>query len=170
MQRMKAINIKKDKNYKFLIFVLALIFIKILINFLDTEFKIVNHTSYPIAYNNYEVVHRGYDYEFTRFEYKSYKNYYTIERDDLAVIKVYRRYWIVQSPLIVSLNIRYHSQYINDENIDDLAGVSFNQVSTNKNQKSHCSYQIDVYPNRKTIVTPTNKRFCIKPMYYYKNF
>lgn len=141
-----------------------------LINFFDTEFKIVNHTLYPIAYNNYEVIHRNNDndYDFTKFEYKSYKTYYTIKRNDSVIVKIYRRHWFSQSPLVVSLNLRYHSQYITNENIDDLAGIRFDQYPTNEGQKPHCSYQIDVYPNRKTVVTPINKRFCIKPVYYKK--
>ncbi|OPH36141.1 Uncharacterised protein [Moraxella lacunata] len=163
-------NIKKYKKYRFLILILALISMKILINFFDTEFKIINHTPYPIAYNNYEIIHRNYDHDFTEFEYKSYKTYYAIERNDSATVKLYRKYWFSQSPLVVSLNLRYHSQYITNENINDLIGVSFNQLPVTRHQKPHCGYKIDVYPNRKTIVTPTNKKFCIKPMYYHENF
>ena len=92
-----------------------------------------------------------------------------ILNNEFVVDKIERKYWISRSPLVVGIDLRYHSKYLTNDNLNDLEGVAFRQYPKNESQKSHCGYKIDVYPNRKTVVTPTNKRFCIKPMYYYES-
>lgn len=37
------------------------------------------------------------------------------------------------------------------------------------NKKSYCSFKVEIYQS-KTIVTPTDKIFCKKPMYYHGSF
>lgn len=159
----------KKKFKCVLILITTLVFLSLNKDCLDTEFKIVNHTLYPIVYNNYEFTERKGTYDFTPSEYQSYKSYYTILNNDFVVAKIERKYWINRLPLVVGINIRYHSKYLTDSNLNDLEGVAFRQYPKVKGQKSYCSYKIDIYPNRKAIVTPTNKKFCIKPLYYYPN-
>ncbi|OPH39598.1 hypothetical protein [Moraxella equi] len=47
--------------------------------------------------------------------------------------------------------------------------VTFLDSPKHPNQKPSCSFKIEVYPDR-TVVTPTHKRFCKKPMYYHENY
>lgn len=81
----------------------------------------------------------------------------------------YIKHRFSEENIYFDLSYKYTGDYLIDENIDELNGVTFMSKPAFLNQSAYCAFKVDVYPNRKTIVTPTRKWGCINPMYYHKS-
>lgn len=128
---------------------------------------VVNHTQYPLWLTNLQYLERGND-DFTQAELESVNDFFYIEKESSREEKLYYQNWFVEESIYIGIGLRYYNEYLTEENMYDLTGATFLEKSDYLNQKSHCKFRIDVYPNNKTIVTPL-KRFCFKPFYYHSN-
>lgn len=131
--------------------------------FLDSTIEINNLTSKSIQYQAFQYFEKSPILDLSdEKEYGNFKSVYSINQKDSNIVRLDSDYW-KQSPVIVNISIE------NSESLNPFWTGNFKEIASSPNKKAYCSYRIDIYPNRKTIVTPTNKRFCIKPMYYYES-
>ncbi len=72
----------------------------------------------------------------------------------------------VKEPVFFDVGFRYEDAPIDVK--DDLKGVTFRDRPAFTGQKAYCGYKVEVYQNKKTIVTPTREGWCIRPMYYHE--
>lgn len=126
----------------------------------DTNFYIHNYVNADISYINAETSSSE-DSDFTRKELDSMLVEYELIKNKKVTRKFNRRYWNKKDR---EFSLSFFT--IDEKN---LSRVIFIDKPKHPNQKPSCSFKIEVYPD-KVIVTPTYKRFCKKPMYYYKNF
>ena len=174
---MKKLNlvklIKKYKKTSFFIFCITTmyLYVQLSIFFYDTVFEIHNKTGKQISFSNFQYKHKNEDsFDFEdEDEYKSFKYYYDIKRNGKSKSFLNPKYHHEQNQVYVSIEIRYGGKYLTNNNIYERFHVNFSTKPIENHQKPSCSFKIEVYPD-KTVVTPTYKRFCKKPMYNYENF
>ncbi len=143
-------------------FLLAIIFFYLISN---KSFTVTNYTGEPIRAMNFQF--ERLDTEPSIAEMESYENRYTIGAEHSKNFKVLIRNRFNRT-LYVGIDFSYKLRDPEKEEYYNLRGTTFSSEPQFVNQKSYCKFQIDVYPNNKTIVTPL-KRFCFKPFYYHSN-
>lgn len=149
-------------KYKKIIFCVLIFKLYFLVSsfFYDTNFCIYNNINYDILYKKIEISSDE-DPGFTSKEIRSMRIKYKLRKNKKAVIRYDKEYWKKNNRKfeidILSIDGKY------------LFGNIFVDKPAYPNQKPSCSFKIEVYSDR-TVVTPTYKRFCKKPMYYHENF
>ncbi|OPH39806.1 hypothetical protein [Moraxella equi] len=163
---MKKLNlVKLIKKYKKTSFFIFLIFLFSIYNefslfYYDTTFKIYNKSNHLIKYTKAEIPN-VIDPMFSDEELSTLKSYYDLTKQKSITLVSNSKYWRKEKRRL-TLNF-YTTDFI------EMNHASFIDEPTYPNQKPSCSFKIEVYPD-KTVVTPTYKRFCKKPMYNYENF
>lgn len=131
----------------------------------NKKFIVNNNTNQPIRATNFQ--YASLDTEPTISEMESYTYRYTVENNQSRVLKVHRNNLLNKS-LYISIDFFYKLEDPEKEKYYSLKGTTFSSEPQYSKQSAYCSFQIDVYPNNNTIVTPTRKWGCIRPMYYHK--
>lgn len=163
---MKKLNLialsKKHKNvFLFILIVLvAQLYIPISLFFYDTNFDIYNRTDKDIFFQKPELPNID-DPFLSEIEEYSLQAFYPLKKGQHRLIRYDRKHWNKTERYI---GLDFYENYTTS-----FGGVTFLDSPTYPNQKPSCSFKIEVYPDR-TVVIPTYKRFCKKPMYYYENF
>lgn len=132
----------------------------------NKKFIVINKTNEPIRATNFQYARL--DTEPTISEMESYTYRYTVENNQSRVLKVHRNNLLNKS-LYISIDFFYKLADPEEDKYYSLKGTTFSSEPQHSRQSAYCSFQIDVYPNNKTIVTPTRKWGCINPMYYHKS-
>lgn len=163
MKKFYMINfIKKYK--KICIFIFLVLFFKIYNAFSlfyhYTTFETHNKSNHLIKYTKAEIPNII-DPMFSDEELSSIKSYYDLKKQQSITLVSNSKYWKKEKRRLVF-------NFYTAHNIE-MKHAGFIDEPTYPNQKPSCSFKIEVYPDR-TVVTPTYKRFCKKPMYNYENF
>ncbi|MEN2751932.1 hypothetical protein AAIR29_09845 [Psychrobacter sp. FBL11] len=132
----------------------------------NKKFIVINKTSEPIRATNFQYARLN--TEPTISEMKSYTYRYTVENNQSRVLKVHRNNLLNKS-LYISIDFFYKLAGPEEDKYYSLKGTTFSSEPQYSRQSAYCSFQIEVYPNSKTTVTPTRKWGCINPMYYHKS-
>lgn len=156
----------KNNKIKFILIILFILYIFCkIINyiFFDTVFELINHSNKDYYYYN---IHADYGRavdDVSEAEEYSFQARYTINSSEKKYIKLSSIYFNTDKIILAfDFFIDYPNKYTDMD-------VYFQSQPKYPNQKSYCSFKIEIYQD-KTIVTPTNKRFCKKPIYYYGSF
>ncbi|MGO1744140.1 MAG: hypothetical protein ACTHYZ_07725 [Psychrobacter sp.] len=149
--------------------IFALIYIYILIKFFNfftsPQIKIFNNTDAPIRFNSLQYIDTG--EEPTIEELNDWKVNYKIEKSKSKSMTLYTKHRFVDNDIYFGIDYFYFGDYLTDENIDELDGVTFMNKPAFIGQSAYCSFKVEVYPNGKTNITPLRKNFCLKPFYYH---
>lgn len=158
----KVIKNNKIKFSLIILFILYIIYKIINYIFFDTVFELVNNSNKDYYYNIHADYGRGVD-DVSEVEEYSMQTRYTINSAEKKFIKLNGIYFNTDKIILAfDFFIGYPNEYTDMD-------VYFQSQPKYPNQKSYCSFKIEVYQD-KTIVKPTKKRFCKKPMYYYGSF
>lgn len=164
---MKRFNLivlaKKHKNISLFILIVLIIpsYIFISLFFYDTNFYIDNKTGKDIFFQKPELPNNADDPFLSEREEYSFQAFYPLKKDQRRTIRYDREHWNKTDRYI---GLDFYKNYTTI-----FGSVSFFDTPTYPNQKPSCSFKIEVYSDR-TVVTPTYKRFCKKPMYHYEDF
>ena len=131
----------------------------------NKSFTVINSTNEPISTMNFQYV--GLEGDPTISEMESYADRYTLENNDTRHFRVLMRN-LLKRNLYIGIDFFYELRDPENEEYYTLKGTTFSSEPQYANHQSYCSFKIEVYPNKKTIVTPTRKWGCIRPMYYHK--
>lgn len=157
-----------NKIRKFIfIFILIYISLKIFDFITSPQIEIINHTNIPIRFKSLQYLDTG--QEPTTKELDDWKLNYKIGKSKSKTMQLYIKHRFEDKNIYFGIDYLYFGDYLTDENIDDLAGVTFTSKPAFIGQSAHCSFEVEVYTNKKTIVTPTRKWGCINPMYYHNS-
>lgn len=143
-------------------FSLALIFFYLVYN---KSFTVINSTNEPISTMNFQYV--GLEGDPTISEMESYADRYTLENNDTRHFRVLMRN-LLKRNLYIGIDFFYELRDPEKKEYYSLKGTTFSTEPQYEYHQAYCSFEINVYPNRKTIVTPTRKWGCINPMYYHQ--
>lgn len=147
-------------------FVLIFILLKIFDLLTSPQIKIFNHTDAPIRFNSLQYVDTG--EEPTVEELNDWKLSYKIEKSNSKNMTLHVNKRFIDKDIYLGIDYSYFGNYLTDENIYDLDGVTFTKTPDYIGQAAYCSFKVEVYPNNQTIVTPLRKYFCLHPFYYHK--
>ena len=154
--------LKKSIIVIFLIYIFSIVF-----GFLTSpHIKTINHTNIPIRFNSLQYVDT--DGELTDEAVDDWRLTYHIKKSDSKTMKIYRKYRFSKENIYFGIDYSYDGDYFTEDNRNDLTGVNFTEEQASPEQSAYCAFKVEVYPNRKTIVTPTREWGCIRPMYYHK--
>lgn len=148
-------------------FVLIYVLLEIFDFVTSPQIKIVNNTNIPIRFNSLQYIDTG--EEPTTEELNDWKLNYKIEKSKSKTMQLYTKHRFVYKDIYFGISYFYFGDYLTNENIDDLDGVTFMDKPAFIGQLAYCSFKVEVYTSRKTIVTPTRKWGCINPMYYHNS-
>ena len=150
------------------LFALVLIFISLKIFDLVTspQIKIFNNTDAPIRFNSLQYIDTR--EEPTVEELNDWKLSYKIEKSKSKNMTLHVKNRFIDKDIYLGIDYSYFGDYLTDENIYDLDGVTFTKTPAYIGQAAYCSFKVKVYPNNKTIVTPLGKGLCLHPFYYHK--
>lgn len=144
-------------------FSLALVFLYLISN---KAFIVTNYVGKPISVMNFQ--YEKLDVDPTISEMESYEDRYIVQPNQSKIFKVLIRNRL-NNTLYIGIDFFYSVKDPEESEYYNSNGTTFSSESQYANQQAYCKFQIDVYPNRKTIVTPTRKWGCINPMYYHKS-
>ena len=145
-----------------IVFLLSFSFLYLISN---KNFIIINKTNEPIRATNFQYARL--DTEPTISEMESYTYRYTVESHQSRALKVHRNNLLNKS-LYISIDFSYKLGDSEKEKYRSLKGTTFSSEPQYARQRAYCSFQINVYPDNKTTVTPIRKWGCINPVYYYQ--
>lgn len=147
-------------------FVLMFILLKIFDLLTSPQIKIFNYTGAPIRFNSLQYVDTG--EEPIVKELNDWKLSYKIEKMKSKNMTLYVKNRFIDKDIYLGIDYFYFGDYLTDENIYELDGVTFTKKPAYIGQAAYCSFKIEVYPNNQTVVTPLRKGFCLHPFYYHK--
>ncbi len=142
-------------KYLIILTLLLIIIMVYILSSLSPVFKIINNTNDNIVYTNFQIEENRKDPTFEEME--SYGVYYSAD----GTAKLFPHNLLNDK---ITLAITFYD----DNSYEILGTVNFSQTPQNRMQKSYCGYNVEIVSNRKIIVTPTRKGWCIRPMYYHE--
>lgn len=156
--------IRKYKKLSAFLFLLIFYFfyIKFSLIFYHTTFIISNKTGYNLVYKVPELPNSDNpDPYLTEIEDDSMQYFYHLKNQREKTVADNEKYWGTSG--------RFLGLFFGIDYTYNFKPAGFIDTPTYPNQKPSCSFKIEVYSDR-TVVTPTYKKFCKKPMYHYEDF
>lgn len=128
------------------------------------RFIIINHTTKPINFSNLSLRKNTEDHTYEELELA--KHSYKINAGDSNIEYINSYYWNNPNPLETSFGFSYVES--NQQEIDNLEGAMFSDISHQSESLAHCQFTINVYPDKTTVIHDDDNS-CSRPMHYLKN-
>ncbi|MBH0095863.1 hypothetical protein I6E61_05615 [Psychrobacter sp. NZS113] len=156
----------KLKKIVFITSIILLNFYILVKSNITGSFIVTNHTETPISIKNFQYEITG--FEPTAEEMEGFESRDVIQPEESIDLKTYKMNWF-KSRVYMGISFFYRSDVVTDYELNSLKGVSFSSITKPSNKKPYCKFQIEVYPNNKTIVTPLERGLCLKYFDYNAN-